>query len=382
MKIEKKIFTECIVIRILNIFPSELFTQVIFQRGTALKRRPLSEIWLDVASALCKGDDVAAIHHVLDMDISKDIVDKSILLKVQKELEGLCKKSHKSAFRDSSLDALQHFDLKQQELELQSEAPTFYSILQMAAEPQRIERNVQKTKETLLPNMLTAASVLLNSRNQYMNSHQTLNSLTLKEAACKKSAFHRLNARGLCTSYQTTLHQQTECGEGFDAEVKEWAENVCKANEEEKKLLQAGQMDDAVKYNENRTDKSYQLVMDNVDVVVHARHPTRDNYGKDIHMVQMMAVQHRVSGHHLPNTEPIASAQSVDSSEFLPNTDDNMKLRRDWVILSAKMLADHIPALKPMLDALPPHITHEHMAEMKTKSKVVSIDLFCVYLNI
>ena len=182
----------------------------------------------------------------------------------------------------------------------------------------------------------------------------------------KKSTFSRLQSKGLCTSYTTTLIKQVECGSNFDDEVKKWAEEAHQNNEKEKELAkEGGEMVEV--YSRSRTDKGYTLVMDNVDMVVHARHPTRDNYGKDYHMVQMMAYQNRVTAFHLSNAPPTRSVDSVDSLEFLPTAQENLILRRDWMILAARMISQHIPALKQMMNVFPPEITHEHMAEMSKK---------------
>ena len=308
------------------------------------------------------------------MDEAQKEIASVLKSRIQQEVAEICRPAGQSAFRRSSIDDIVDFNLKQQELELQQTTPTFLSMLQTAAEAQHLGRNVQKTKESLLPRVMTAASILLNSRSQRMNSHQVLNSLTLKEGAAKKSTFKRMNARGVCSSYDTALKMQLDCGKNYDSELKLWADEVHRGHDTERTLEAAGDIDALTQFNASRDAKGYQLVMDNVDVVVKARHPTRENYGKDYHMVQMMAVQNRVSAWHLPNSHPIATIDTIESTDFLPNTTDNNKLKRDWTILSARMIREHIPALCQMMDTLPHVIVHEHMTEMKEKSKVVCIE--------
>ena len=142
---------------------------------------------------------------------------------------------------------------------------------------------------------------------------------------------------------QSLVKMQLDCGKINDSELKVWADEVHRGNETERTLEAAGDIDAVEEFNASREAKGYQLVMDNVDVVVKARHPTRENYGKDYHMVQMMAVQHRVSAWHLSNSYPIATVDTVETTDFLPNMKDNNKLKRDWTILSARMILSQNP---------------------------------------
>lgn len=343
------------------------------------RRRTLPSSWSGVASALCQGDEEEAVSEVLKLDEVQKKVEGLYLSTIQKEVNDMCKVSTPSSFRDSSLSAIKSFDVKQQEKELLSTAPTLVSVLQAAAEPNRMERNVRKTKESLTPRVLSSASILLNTRNRNMNANQVVNSLVLKEGAAKKQVFKRLNVKGLCTSYDTALTKQQEYGENFDQMVLEWAKVVGEENVEERRLQMQGDPAGLLAHNAHRQHKGYQLVMDNVDLFVQARHPTRSNYGKDLHMVQMMAVEHRVHGHHLPNDQPISTRESIDTIDFLPNLTDNKLLRRDWMILSARMIAEHIPSLSTVMSTLPSQIQHEHMEEMRSKSNVVREFLECVY---
>lgn len=102
-----------------------------------------------------------------------------------------------------------------------------------------------------------------------------------------------------------------------------------------------GDVDDLRHHSESQSDKGFQIVMDNVDVVVHARHPTRDNYGRDYHMVQMMAVQNRVDAYHLSNERP-EKFHEIDTKEFLPSVSDNLRLKQEWVILCGNVIRDHM----------------------------------------
>ncbi|XP_072181183.1 uncharacterized protein [Diadema setosum] len=351
---------------------SSLSSEVAFNDGRTSRRKTLPFAWNGVAAALCHGDEMSAVKQVVAMDIAQKEVDNAISVRIQNEVTEMCRATTKSAFRGSSVDDMLSFDYKEQEQELKETAPTFFAALQTAAVAPRVERNIRKTKESLQPRVMIAAGVLLNCRSQNMNAHQALNALTLKEGAAKKSTFRRLNAKGISSSYDTTLRIQTECGKDYDVPLKQWAMEVHEDSEKERVFKTMCDTEKIDELNATRTS-SYQLVMDNVDMVVRARHPTRENFGKDHHMVQLMAVQHRVSAWHLPCTHPVATLESFDNKDLLPNMQDNAQLKHDWMVLSARMIAEHIPSLKPMMDLLPQVIVHDHMTEMKEKSKVVNL---------
>nr|XP_054763564.1 uncharacterized protein LOC129270188 [Lytechinus pictus] len=337
------------------------------------RRGNIPSTWTGIASALYQGDEAEAVSEVLKLEEVDKKVQEMFLSKIKKEAEDVCKVSSKSSFRDSSLSAMMSFDIKEQEKELLATAPTLMSVLQTAATPQRSERNVRKTKESLTPRVLSSASILLNSRNQNMNANQVVNSLVLKEGAAKKPVFKRLNTKGVCTSYDTALKVQMDYGKNYDEKVRDWAKIVDRDNREERRLQMEGFLDAYIAECLHRELNGYQLLMDNVDLVIQARHPTRTNYGKDLHMVHMMAVEHRVHGHHLPNAHPVSTIDSVDTADFLPNLEDNKMLRRDWMILSARIIGAHIPSLSSAMSTFPSRIQHEHMEEMRSKSNVVNL---------
>ncbi|XP_072166071.1 uncharacterized protein [Diadema setosum] len=338
------------------------------EKATALEA-PHSE----AQSSMSEGDEDVALDEVMKFKGMQEKMKDVFVKMIHKEVEGMCKLNPPSSFRDSSLSALSSISFKQQATELTANAPTLLSALEAAAEPHRLERNVQKTKETLIPKIVTSASILLNCRNKNMNAHQVVNSLCLREGAAKKSTFQRLNRKGVCTSYHTALQKQLEYGENFDEEVVEWAKTVHECSSKERELQADVNWDVESTAAIHRDDIGYQLVMDNVDIVIQARHPTRDSYGKDLHMVQMIAVQHRVQGHHLSNTQAISSVTEVESGDFLPSIEENKMLRREWMILASRMIGEHIPALKDVMSTLPGVIHHDHMAEMKQKSRVVNL---------
>lgn len=146
-----------------------------------------------------------------------------------------------------------------------------------------------------------------------------------------------MHSCNICSSYDTALKLQIDFGKNFDAKVKEWSEEVAAAHSQELKLIESRSTSVVIDtFQKQRKDRSYQLVMDNVDIVISARHTSKAKHGSDLHMVQMMAVKNRVSGHHLPNNKPTSSLKYIDVTEFLPTVEDDKLLKQDWVVLNEK----------------------------------------------
>ena len=354
---------------------------VVLQIALSAETRTVSSEWSTTAEAIYRRDTEAAIGHVLQMEAAKEQMHNLMVLEVKRETDMLCKPDTNSSFRNSSIEGLKEFSLKTQQEELEKNAPVLMAMLKAASTSDQMDKNVTKTKESVLPNMMMATGVVLNSKSRRMNTHQCINSLLLKNSGIKKNSLTHLNAKGLTVSYTTTLGKQTECCKDFDVDLKEWARTVHDSNQTERKLIAEGDLDGVDAHNTSRTDQSYQLVMDNVDVMVHARHPTKNNYGKDYHMAHIVAVKNRVSAFHLRSDHEVPDLQDIDNKTFLPNASDNKMLRHDWAVLCGRVIGDHIPALKSDLEGLPHQITHDHMTEAKKKSAVVSPH-FCFFLTL
>ena len=66
---------------------------------------------------------------------------------------------------------------------------------------------------------------------------------------------------------------------------------------------------------------------------------------------------------------------------FLPNVDEQAQLINELVVLVGHKWASHIPALQWFKGHLPTRIHHEHMEEMKMKTKKVTV-LYIVSKNL
>ena len=79
-----------------------------------------------------------------------------------------------------------------------------------------------KTKESVLPVIMTAASVLLCCHSQKMDLNANLILLILHRGGAGKITFERLNKLNLCLSYSAALKRQSMLSENSEDRVKRW----------------------------------------------------------------------------------------------------------------------------------------------------------------
>lgn len=176
----------------------------------------------------------------------------------------------------------------------------------MAFNEDALKRAKNKSKESVLPGLLSGASMLLNCRNIWMNSHQTLTGLQLKRGGVTKQAVGRLHARGLCTSYSSILSCQVELGIGFDGPVIEWSNqmSVDKKTEAEMKskaqnltaeeTSDMAEREDKLRQHRETQHPGFKIITDNVDLRISPRQMTMQRGNKDLHYCNAMAVKNKV----------------------------------------------------------------------------------------
>ena len=81
-----------------------------------------------------------------------------------------------------------------------------------------------------------------------------------------------------------------------------------------------------------------------------------------------------MSPNHLPNDAPKSDVMKEPFTTFLPSVDEQAQLVEELVILVGQKWASYISALAWFKDHLPARIHHEHMEQMKTKTRKVSFN--------
>ena len=65
--------------------------------------------------------------------------------------------------------------------------------------------------------------------------------------------------------------------------------------------------------------------------------------------------------------------RSLDTAVFLTSVADCQVLRKNYVVLAARVFCDTLPAFSSFKECVPKNIIHKYSANMSKKSVVVSI---------
>ncbi|XP_013382166.1 uncharacterized protein LOC106152931 [Lingula anatina] len=125
----------------------------------------------------------------------------------------------------------------------------------------------------------------------------------------------------------------------------------------------------------------YQVIGDNVDLLIKARHMSSERQNKDIHWFFMYAAIDEVSGSHLDNFR-MPKVSDVPLTKCLPNSFDVKKLKYHCMVLWSRVVVHWIPALQCLSKAVVRHIPHRYENTMKAKTTTVPLGLLCKNENL
>lgn len=116
----------------------------------------------------------------------------------------------------------------------------------------------------------------------------------------------------------------------------------------------------------------YQIIGDNVDMLIKIKHQSSSKPNKSIHWFHMNAVKDRIAAADLSDDKPIGCVKQLRPEEFLPSVKDNQNLLHDFIPLFARVIIDEIPAFNTAFkDIVVRHIPHKYSEVMTQKSEQV-----------
>ena len=128
---------------------------------------------------------------------------------------------------------------------------------------------------------------------------------------------------------------------------------------------------DLVLYREQ--PKGYQIIGDNVDLHINVRHMSEQNKNRSLHTFNLVAMRDVVSGSNLPDKH-IRTLNDVEISEFLPSHNDVEQLKKDFIVLWARVIVKNIPAFTFLKGVLIQHIQHQYSKEMQAITEEVTLN--------
>ena len=246
--------------------------------------------------------------------------------------------------RSKGIESLVNFDWNEMLQELAIIAPDLVDVLVTAAVPAEREKvNIHKTGDHRIPSLGMALSIILHERSSTLNAVQQILSLLMVDGACSKRTFERFNHLGLCLSPTGTRKMLDGMGTYQNAKIV--------------KLLREGH--------------AFRVVGDNFDLLIKVRQMLLEHRNKSHHWFNLLVVFSRVSSSHLPNNVPICSLSELPTTSCLLSDEEKECTKKDFAIITSRVLCQHLKFLTPFQDAVVKHIPHEYSKDMLKKSHVL-----------
>lgn len=135
--------------------------------------------------------------------------------------------------------------------------------------------------------------------------------------------------------------------------------------------------------NSNRPS-GYQIIGDNMDLMIKLRHHASDKPNKGIHWFHLNAVKDQVNASGYSDNWPLRKAQEVENWEVLPSSKGTQDILHDFIPLVARVSVDRIQAFKHFKYVVVRHLPHHYSDVMKEKSEQVNIilDKFIFFIKL
>ena len=118
----------------------------------------------------------------------------------------------------------------------------------------------------------------------------------------------------------------------------------------------------------------FQITIDNLDRTVKPHVMTEDRRTVQHHWLIAVANRERVGSEHL-TLPPKKSIWDVPTSDIVPTTEDQEKLRSEYKELVGRVLVKHIPQFNQFTENVLEHIPHEYSSAMASKTEIIPLGL-------
>lgn len=101
------------------------------------------------------------------------------------------------------------------------------------------------------------------------------------------------------------------------------------------------------------------VTFDNLDFRILANIVLSNHGNSDMHWIAHYVTFDRVSSKNLDCSKPLVdNIQDFDNINYLLSKPELKQQHHDYIILVARALLEFFPALKPLMDVVPSHISH------------------------
>ncbi|CAH1232995.1 Hypp553 [Branchiostoma lanceolatum] len=113
--------------------------------------------------------------------------------------------------------------------------------------------------------------------------------------------------------------------------------------------------------------QTFQLIFDNLDFQVTAKHQSKTNKNKSIHWVHQYAAKDRVLN-DFDSDKQQKPLRDLGVSDILPTEEVQNQLRRDYIILVSRVMVTYLSAFEALKGVVVKHIPHPYTEEMSKAS--------------
>jgi len=243
-----------------------------------------------------------------------------------------------SPFQKMDADQCGSFEWKTFVEDLKKKAPTLHAVFSCI-----VSRSDQHPNSTHYPGLCMSVAILLKERNREMSGLQYIVSLLLYSSHVDKqvsdrNALMHIDNIGICMSYTATLSLLDEISKLHTRPLAKW-------------------------------------IGDNVDKKRGARDVRSDHHGSLLHMYSILAGRSRIPPSDLSHTGCVVNLSSLPANTFLPTSEDIVEVKKNLIIIVARIITKYIDSLSPLAKSVTQHIEHQYSAEMSQKSEVIVLDV-------
>ncbi|VDI08139.1 Hypothetical predicted protein [Mytilus galloprovincialis] len=214
------------------------------------------------------------------------------------------------------------------------------------------------------PRLVTSMAVLLFTRNQQMNTDQSINSVLMFRGHVRTKVYTTFNRAGLSSSYKSTLNTIDKLCEKFDEPVKRWTEQLSS---------------ETIDQNTSLGDHTYSATSDESNV---------ENIATDDNILHIQSPPVMYIAEPITDTCTTSDFTSLDTcQETVPTTDSPMEKQYDFVDNGTSVppgtplcsIENHTSYYTPMQPSVPceedsPYTTKSSAAIQETGSFQIIMD--------
>jgi hypothetical protein len=108
--------------------------------------------------------------------------------------------------------------------------------------------------------------------------------------------------------------------------------------------------------------KESRIFFDNIDFKILVNIVLKNHRNSDIHWIAQYLTFDRVLSVGLNDSKPLVNdLKDFDNIKYLLSNAEMDKLRKDYIVLVARVLVEFFDYMKPLANAVPKHIDHRYL---------------------